>query len=131
MKIRVGNHWYTVEIQDVDSDPVVVLVDGERFEVKLDNSSFTSEFSLPTSDVMRDPENKNNSLTQFNSPMPGTIISILVSIGEKLVVGQDIIILESMKMQQTLQSNVEGTVVDVKAREGDQISEGDLILSIR
>ena len=35
MKIRVGNHWYTVEIQDVDSDPVVVLVDGERFEVKL------------------------------------------------------------------------------------------------
>ena len=37
MKIRVGNHWYTVEIQDVDSDPVVVLVDGERFEVKLDN----------------------------------------------------------------------------------------------
>ena len=131
MKIRVGNHWYTVEIQDVDSDPVVVLVDGERFEVKLDNSSFTSEFSLTTSDVMRDPENKNNSLTQFNSPMPGTISSILVSIGEKLVVGQDIIILESMKMQQTLKSNVEGTVVDVKAREGDQISEGDLILSIR
>ena len=131
MKIRVGNHWYTVEIQDVDSDPVVVLVDGERFEVKLDNSSFTSEFSLTTSDVMRDPENKNNSLTQFNSPMPGTIISILVSIGEKLVVGQDIIILESMKMQQTLKSNVEGTVVDIKAREGDQISEGDLILSIR
>ena len=131
MKIRVGNHWYTVEIQDVDSDPVVVLVDGERFEVKLDNSSFTSEFSLTTSDVMRDPENKNNSLTQFNSPMPGTISSILVSIGEKLVVGQDIIILESMKMQQTLKSNVEGTVVDIKAREGDQISEGDLILSIR
>ena len=131
MKIRIGNHWYTVEIQDVDSDPVVVLVDGERFEVKLDNSSFTSEFSLTTSDVMRDPENKNNSLTQFNSPMPGTIISILVSIGEKLVVGQDIIILESMKMQQTLKSNVEGTVADVKAREGDQISEGDLILSIR
>ena len=131
MKIRVGNHWYTVEIQDVDSDPVVVLVDGERFEVILDNSSFTSEFSLTTSDVMRDPENKNNSLTQFNSPMPGTISSILVSIGEKLVVGQDIIILESMKMQQTLKSNVEGTVVDIKAREGDQISEGDLILSIR
>ena len=124
MKVRIGDHWYTV-------DPAVVLVDGERFEVKLDNSSFTSEFSLTTSDVMRDPENKNNSLTQFNSPMPGTIISILVSIGEKLVVGQDIIILESMKMQQTLQSNVEGTVVDVKAREGDQISEGDLILSIR
>jgi len=131
MKIRIGNHWYTVEIQDIDSDPAVVLVDGERFEVKLDNSSFTSEFSLTTSDVMRDPENNNNSLTQFNSPMPGTIISILVSIGEKLVVGQDIIILESMKMQQTLKSNVEGTVVDVKAREGDQISEGDLILSIR
>ena len=131
MKIRVGNRWYTVEIQDMDSDPAVVLVDGERFEVKLDNSSFTSDFSLTTSDVMRDPENKNNSLTQFNSPMPGTISSILVSIGEKLVVGQDIIILESMKMQQTLKSNVEGTVVDIKAREGDQISEGDLILSIR
>lgn len=131
MKIRVGNHWYMVEIQDMDSDPAVVLVDGERFEVKLDNSSFTSEFSLTTSDVKHDPENRNNSLTQFNSPMPGTVISILVSIGEKLVVGQDIIILESMKMQQTFKSNVEGTVVDIKVREGDQISEGDLILSIR
>lgn len=131
MKIRVGNHWYMVEIQDMDSDPAVVLVDGERFEVKLDNSSFTSEFSLTTSDVKHDSENRNNSLTQFNSPMPGTVISILVSIGEKLVVGQDIIILESMKMQQTFKSNVEGTVVDIKVREGDQISEGDLILSIR
>lgn len=131
MNIRVGNHWYMVEIQDMDSDPAVVLVDGERFEVKLDNSSFTSEFSLTTSDVKHDSENRNNSLTQFNSPMPGTVISILVSIGEKLVVGQDIIILESMKMQQTFKSNVEGTVVDIKVREGDQISEGDLILSIR
>lgn len=131
MNIRVGNHWYMVEIQDMDSDPAVVLVDGERFEVKLDNSSFTSEFSLTTSDVKHDSENRNNSLTQFNSPMPGTVISILVSIGEKLLVGQDIIILESMKMQQTFKSNVEGTVVDIKVREGDQISEGDLILSIR
>ena len=35
MKVRIGDHWYTVEIQDMDSDPAVVLVDGERFEFRL------------------------------------------------------------------------------------------------
>ena len=62
--------------------------------------------------------------------MPGTIISILVKPGEKLIFGQEIGVLESMKMRQTLKSDVAGTVVEIKAAVGDQVSDGDVILLI-
>lgn len=130
MKIRVEKKWYTVEVQDVYSDFAVVLVDGERFEVKLYNSSFTSKSSFVPSETLSDPEYNVDSLRQFKSPMPGTIISILVKPGEKLIFGQEIVVLESMKMQQTLKSDIVGTVVEIKAAAGDQVSDGDVILLI-
>ena len=130
MKIRVEKKWYTVEVQDLYSDFAVVLVDGERFEVKLYNSSLTSKSSFVPSETLSDPEYNVDNLSPFKSPMPGTIISILVKPGEKLIFGQEIVVLESMKMRQTLKSDIAGTVVEIKAAVGDQMSDGDVILLI-
>ena len=127
MKIRVEGKWYLVEVGDLSTDPAVVLVDGQKFEVKLEDiGTLIEDEKLPAENIAESGSMSN--LSEFRSPMPGTVITILVKIGEDVRVGQDLIVLESMKMQQTLKADCNGVVAEITVSEGDQILDGDLIL---
>tara|TARA_Y100000590_G_scaffold66456_1_gene71986 strand:+ start:265 stop:657 length:393 start_codon:yes stop_codon:yes gene_type:complete len=127
MKIRVEGKWYLVEVGDLSTDPAVVLVDGQKFEVKLEDiGTLIEDEKLPAENIAESGSMSN--LSEFRSPMPGTVITILVKIGEDVKVGQDLIVLESMKMQQTLKADCNGVVAEITVSEGDQILDGDLIL---
>jgi acetyl-CoA carboxylase biotin carboxyl carrier protein len=64
------------------------------------------------------------------SNMAGVVLEFLVKPGEKISVDQDVIMLESMKMQIPVQSTVEGTVKEIKVHEGDFVDDGDVLLVI-
>ncbi|HJO59991.1 MAG: biotin/lipoyl-containing protein [SAR202 cluster bacterium] len=132
MKIRVEEKWYNIEVDSISSDSAVVLVDGERFEVKLEDvektAELTEEISGPVSNSVG---MRTDNYKEFKSPMPGTIISILVQTGDDVSQGQDICVLESMKMQQTLKSDMAGTIMGTSVSQGDQILDGDVIFLIR
>ena len=52
MKIRVEGKWYFVEVEDLSTDPAVVLVDGQKFEVKLEDiGSLIEEKKLPDQNI--------------------------------------------------------------------------------
>jgi len=62
--------------------------------------------------------------------MAGVVLVLLVELGEQVEVDQDVVMLESMKMHIPVQSTVNGTVVTVKAQEGDFVDEGDVLLEL-
>jgi len=64
------------------------------------------------------------------SNMAGVVLEFLVKPGEQISVDQDVVILESMKMQIPIQSMVNGTVKAAKVNEGDFVDEGDVLLEI-
>jgi 3-methylcrotonyl-CoA carboxylase alpha subunit len=64
------------------------------------------------------------------SPMPGRIIAVDVCAGERVVKGQRLVILEAMKMEHSMLAPFDGLVSELNAREGDQVSEGMLLVSI-
>ena len=64
------------------------------------------------------------------SNMAGVILEFLVRPGEAVVVDQDVVMLESMKMQIPVQSTVAGTVKAFKVSEGDFVDDGDTIMEI-
>ncbi len=64
------------------------------------------------------------------SNMAGVILEFLVKPGEQVSVDQDVVMLESMKMQIPIQSMVNGTVKTVKVNEGDFVDEGDVLLEV-
>ena len=64
------------------------------------------------------------------SNMAGVILEFLVKPGEKITVDQDVVMLESMKMQILVQSPVNGTVKAIKVNEGDFVDDGDVLLEI-
>ena len=132
MKIRVEKKWYNIEVDSISSDSAVVLVDGERFEVKLEDVEKTSELTEEVSGPVSNSGGvRTDNYMEFKSPMPGTIISILVQTGDDVSQGQDICVLESMKMQQTLKSDMAGTIMGTSVSQGDQILDGDVIFLIR
>ncbi|MCL6453085.1 MAG: acetyl-CoA carboxylase biotin carboxyl carrier protein subunit [Alicyclobacillus sp.] len=67
---------------------------------------------------------------QITATMAGTVLSIPVAVGEAVSEGQDVIVLESMKMEVPIQSEVAGTVRVVNVQVGDFVNEGDVLIEV-
>ncbi len=65
---------------------------------------------------------------EIKSNMAGTIIEVMVKVGESVDSEQDVICLESMKMQMFIPSEDTGTVKEIKVTEGDFVNEGDVLI---
>ena len=65
---------------------------------------------------------------QINAMMAGTVVEVLVAAGDTVSSGQDVVIIESMKMQLPITSEAEGKVAEIKVAAGDFVNEGDLII---
>lgn len=62
--------------------------------------------------------------------MAGVVLEFLVKPGEQISIDQDVVMLESMKMQIPIQSTVNGTVKALKASEGDFVDDGDVLIEV-
>ncbi len=64
------------------------------------------------------------------SSMAGVVLEFLVRPGEQISVDQDVVMLESMKMQIPVQATTDGIVKALKASEGDFVNEGDVLIEV-
>ena len=62
--------------------------------------------------------------------MHGVVQSVQVAAGDEVMQGQTLLVLEAMKMQQAVSAPFDGTVTEIRAREGQQVSTGDLLLEL-
>ena len=59
--------------------------------------------------------------------MPGTVIAVLVTVGDAVTVGQPVVVVEAMKMEHTLRATADGTVSEVLAHVGDRVALKQLL----
>lgn len=69
-------------------------------------------------------------MAEIQTSMAGTIADVLVSKDEPVSMGQDVIILESMKMHIPIQATLKGIVKEVKVNKGDFVNTGHTLLVI-
>lgn len=62
--------------------------------------------------------------------MPGKVVKIFIKVGDEVIKGQTLIILESMKMENEIKSNVEGKVKYIHIKEGQALEQGVLLLEV-
>jgi acetyl-CoA carboxylase biotin carboxyl carrier protein len=67
-------------------------------------------------------------MKQVTANMAGTVINVLVNAGDTVTAGQDVVMLESMKMEVPIQSEFAGKVAEVKVNPGDFVNDGDVLL---
>ncbi|WML56883.1 acetyl-CoA carboxylase biotin carboxyl carrier protein subunit [Neobacillus sp. PS2-9] len=67
-------------------------------------------------------------MKEITATMAGTVLNIFVANGDQVNVGQEVLMLESMKMEIPIESSTEGTVLNVKVTIGDFVNEGDVLI---
>ena len=68
--------------------------------------------------------------TPVNSPMPGTILKMNVSVGQQVKSGDVICVLEAMKMENDIPAPCDGTVASVNVQKGASVNSGDVIVTL-
>jgi acetyl-CoA/propionyl-CoA carboxylase biotin carboxyl carrier protein len=63
-------------------------------------------------------------------PMQGTIIKVLVAVGDTVEAGQPVCVLEAMKMENNINADKSGTVSEVKVEPGQSVGTGDIVVII-
>ena len=140
LRVKVGERWFTVIIDDLTVSPVTATVDGVEIEVYLedliediqpDQIIQSSNTPVPVSKPVPDNEKVTKGPTKvFNTPMPGIIISVAVAVGDQVITGDEVCVLEAMKMQQTLRADWSGIVRKVHVESGQQVLDGDPIVEL-
>ena len=67
---------------------------------------------------------------QVTVPMQGTIVKVLVSVGDEVEAGQAVTVLEAMKMENNITSETSGTVAEIRVAPGDSVGAGDVVMVI-
>ena len=137
LRVRIRDKWHTVEVEDLEANPIRVLVDGEPVEVDIDPVAAPEppQPPEPQADIASElpdarPARLPTAIKSFHSPMPGVVVSVAVREGGQVVTGDEICVLEAMKMQQVLRSDWTGIVKAVHVQPGQQVLDGDLIIEL-
>lgn len=69
-------------------------------------------------------------MAKIVATMAGTVLQVLVSEGEQIAADQDVVVLESMKMEVPVASEEGGKVTVIHANPGDFVNEGDTLLEV-
>lgn len=137
---------YDVEIEEVEGNLAKVSVNGIEFEVELKQPINPSHSALhvkkevvqpaptaaqPTAAAApAQPVAAAGSGTAIKAPLPGTITSINVKVGDKVNDGDTVVVLEAMKMQNNIEAENSGTVTSIVVNQGDSVMEGATLLTI-
>jgi biotin carboxyl carrier protein len=63
--------------------------------------------------------------------IPGTVLDILVKKDQDVRKGDDLLVLDAMKMQNNLKSNIDGTIKKILVNKGDKVSKGTILLELK
>ena len=133
--VLVNGKSHIVEIEDTNSYPFEIHVDGKKMIVSVENTPVNQTFktsnisSLETTEGLKGLTQTGNKL--IRSPMPGKIISVPVKIWDYIEEGTELCIIESMKMQQSLLSGNSGFVRAIFINDGDTVNTGDVVVQIQ
>jgi acetyl/propionyl-CoA carboxylase alpha subunit len=126
---RVGEIELTYELHRASADEVDLSVDGVRrtYRVRgghVDGGGASSSFI----DRPRFPDpTADGPAGSLLAPMPGAVVNVLAKIGEPVAAGQPLLILEAMKMQQTVVAPAAGTLTELRVALGEQVDTGTVL----
>jgi acetyl-CoA/propionyl-CoA carboxylase biotin carboxyl carrier protein len=124
-----------------DDTPLVqrnttVEVNGKRFDVKMWVPDMPMVAAGPAKAAAKKPARAatagatGGGSGNVEVPMQGTIVKVLVEVGQVVEAGQAVVVLEAMKMENQIAADKAGTVKEIKVKQGDTVGAGDIVMVI-
>ena len=141
-RVTVGGKEYKVEIEDVNAQPVRTVVNGRVVQVWVQERGpaptppparpvSAAAPSVPTVAPPVSTAAQPGAAPErtVRAPMPGTIVSVEVQPGDQVGVGQDLCVLDAMKMNNRIRASRAGTVAQIHVATGQQVQHGDALVT--
>jgi biotin carboxyl carrier protein len=136
-KFKINGNDYEVQIKDLDDNVAKMEVNGTSYSVEIDQELKTSK----TPKLIRKPveqkpgegqikKTASSGLHEVRSPLPGTIIKINIAVGDSVSEGQNLMVMEAMKMENQIQTQKGGTIKSLKVNVGDTVMQDDILIVI-
>lgn len=136
-KFTISGNDYDVHLKDIEDNIAELDVNGTIYEVEIHGEVKTSKTPTlvrkPVEKMPGEGQIKKTASTgkhKVTAPLPGTILKISVSVGDAVAEGQNIMVMEAMKMENQIQTSKGGEVTSVKVNVGDSVLQDDVLIEI-
>lgn len=138
-KFKINGKDYAVAIGEADGKMLTVNVNGADYQVELEKapasagtpaSAAGTPASAPAGVPAPAAPAASGAGEKVNSPLPGVIVEVSVTVGQAVKAGQKVVVLEAMKMENEIPAPKDGTVTAIHVQKGDSILEGAPVVTI-
>jgi len=138
LRVRIDGRAFEVEVDSLHNRPIVATVDGERFEVwpeeaisaPLPADSGADAALITPTPAAREPATTIAATASraVRAPLPGMIVSLTAQPGSMVTIGQELCVLEAMKMKNPVRATRAGQIAAVHVTVGQHVKHRDLLL---
>lgn len=140
-KFTINGSEYSVNINNVEGNIADLEVNGTPYKVEIDKElkqvktpKLVRPAAVPSTDahpsVARTQSPGVATAGAIKSPLPGVVLELSVRVGDHVKMGQKLLVLEAMKMENNIDSDKEGTIREIKVDKGSSVLEGDVLIII-
>ena len=138
-KYKINGNLYNVVIGDIEDNIAHVEVNGTHYTVEMEKKPKAAPAPKPVVRPVAKPvaapaaapvaKPAASAKSGVKSPLPGVILDIKVNVGDEVKKGQTVIILEAMKMENSINADKDGKVTAINVSKGESVLEGtDLVI---
>lgn len=122
--VLMNNKSYNVEIISINTE-------SKTASLKVNNRVYECEIKDQFDDLLKSLglDNLNTKkLNDIKAPMPGLVLKVLVEEGQEFKKGDNLLVLEAMKMENILKAPADGKVKSIKIKPGDKVEKNEILL---
>lgn len=141
-KFTINGNQYETDILNIEDNIAEIEVNGTLYKVEVEKAiksqktptlvrpkSFPSTDSHPSVAKTSSPSAPKGA-GSIKSPLPGVILDVYVREGDVVKMGQKLLMLEAMKMENNIEADKGGKVMSIVKQKGDSVMEGDVLIII-
>jgi glutaconyl-CoA/methylmalonyl-CoA decarboxylase subunit gamma len=141
-KFRINGNLYDTEILNIEDNIAEIEINGSLYKVEVDKDikqvktpKLVRSAVAPSTDIQPSTAKTSSPAAPkgtgtIKSPLPGVIIDVFVREGDVVKIGQKLMLLEAMKMENNIEADQAGKIVSIAKKQGDSVMEGDVLIVI-
>jgi biotin carboxyl carrier protein len=134
-KFKIQDNNYNVKILSHEGNKIELEVNGTSYSVKMKEEIKRAKTPTLVRSASKRPSeplkvNPSSYQTKIVAPNPGVILSLDVKVGDTIKVGDRLLVLEAMKMENNIVSEKAGTITAVKVSVGQQVLQNETMIEL-
>lgn len=135
---KINGKEYKCAVEEIEAGKTNVTVNGKVYEVETEKPAAPAKVAAPAAAPKpaaapaaapaAKPAAPVAGGVQVKSPLPGSVIKVLVSEGQAVKKGDTLLTLESMKMENAIMAEADGTVKQIAVTPGQNVMQDDLLI---